>query len=407
MTVYFYQATDKTGKYVEGSVDASDPKLAVRKIRGLNYLPIKVSEQKTSGSIGLNLKIQGFSFLPKVSSKALLAATQQLATLVSSGLTLDKSLSISIKISEGDAIKKTLADIRGKVQGGSTLADALAQHPAVFSKLYINMIRAGEAGGVLGAILLRLSDFLEKNQEFKNTVRSASIYPFFLLLVGLGAVIVIFTVVLPKFADIFEELGQLPLPTLILLGISNVLQSYWWAIIVGIVGLVLAFNLYLKNEKGRLKWDAMVLKLPLVGSLIRKIETARFSLTLSTLLNSGVPILNALLIVRAILGNSVMAKSLENLHQGLKGGKGISGPLQKAGVFPAMAIHMITVGEETGSLDRMLEKVSQTYEKEVELAVKGLISLIEPLMILIMAMVIGFIVIAILMAVFSINDIPL
>ncbi len=407
MTLYFYQATDKAGKYVEGSVDASDPKLAVRKIRGLNYLPIKVSEKKTSGSIGLNLKIPGFDFSPKVSSKALLAATQQLATLVSSGLTLDKSLAISIKISEGDAIKNTLTDIRNKVQGGSTLADALAQHPAVFSKLYINMVRAGEAGGVLGAILLRLSDFLEKNQEFKNTVRSASIYPFFLMLVGLGAVIVIFTVVLPKFADIFEELGQLPLPTLILLGISDFLQSFWWAIIFGIVGLVIAFNLYLKNEEGKLKWDTMILKLPLVGSLIRKIETARFSLTLSTLLNSGVPILNALLIVRAILENSVMAKSLENLHKGLKGGKGISNPLQKAGIFPPMAIHMITVGEETGSLDQMLEKVSQTYEKEVELAVKGLISLIEPLMILIMAMVIGFIVIAILMAVFSINDIPL
>jgi type II secretion system protein F len=407
MTVYFYQATDKTGKYVEGNIDAPDPKLAVHKIRSLNYLPIKVSEKKSGSSLGLNLKLSNFSFLPKVSSKALLAATQQLATLVSSGLTLDKSLSISIKISDGDEIKNTLTDIRNKVQGGSTLADALSQYPSIFSKLYINMIRAGEAGGVLGAILLRLSDFLEKNQEFKNTVRSASVYPLFLLLVGLGAVVVIFTVVLPKFADIFEELGQLPLPTVILLGISDFLQSFWLAIIVSIVGLVVAFNLYLKNEKGKFAWDAMILKLPLVGSLIQKIETARFSLTLSTLLKSGVPILNALLIVRAILGNSVMAKSLENLHQGLKGGKGISGPLQKAGIFPAMAIHMITVGEETGNLDQMLEKVSQTYEKEVELAVKGLISLIEPLMILIMAMVIGFIVIAILMAVFSINDIPL
>ncbi len=407
MTVYFYQATDKTGKYVEGNVDAPDPKLAVRKIRSLNYLPIKVSEKKSGSSLGLNLKFSGLSFLPKISSKALLAATQQLATLVSSGLTLDKSLSISIKISDGDEIKNTLTDIRNKVQGGSTLADALSQYPAIFSKLYINMVRAGEAGGVLGAILLRLSDFLEKNQEFKNTVRSASVYPLFLLLVGLGAVVVIFTVVLPKFADIFEELGQLPLPTVILLGISDFLQSFWWVIIVGIAGLAVAFNLYLKNEKGKLAWDTMILKLPLVGSLIQKIETARFSLTLSTLLKSGVPILNALLIVRAILGNSVMAKSLENLHQGLKGGKGISGPLQKAGIFPAMAIHMITVGEETGNLDQMLEKVSQTYEKEVELAVKGLISMIEPLMILIMAMVIGFIVIAILMAVFSINDIPL
>jgi general secretion pathway protein F len=407
MTLYFYQATDNSGKLIEGSIDAPDPKLAVRKIRGLNYLPIKVSEKKAGNSFDLNFKIPDLSIFPKVSSKALLAATQQLATLVSSGLTLDKSLSISIKISEGETIKDTLADIRNKIQSGSTLADALAQYPAVFSKLYINMVRAGEAGGVLGAILLRLSDFLEKNQEFKNTVRSASVYPLFLMFVGLGAVIIIFTVVLPKFADIFQELGQLPLPTVILLGISDFLQSYWWALTLSIIGLALAFRLYLQNETGKLKWDAMVLKLPLVGSLIRKIETARFSLTLSTLLNSGVPILNALLIVRAILGNSVMAKSLENLHQGLKGGKGISGPLQKAGIFPAMAIHMITVGEETGNLDQMLEKVSQTYEKEVELAVKGLISLIEPLMILIMAMVIGFIVIAILMAVFSINDIPL
>ena len=407
MTVYFYQATDKKGKYIEGSVDAPDSRLAVRKIRNLNYLPIKVSEEKTIGLLSRNLNFLSFNFLPKISSKALLAATQQLSILVSSGLTLDKSLAISAKISEGNAIKNTLSEIRNKVQGGSTLADALAQYPTIFSKLYINMVRAGEAGGVLGAILLRLSDFLEKNQEFKNTVRSASVYPFFLLLVGLTAVIIIFTVVLPKFADIFEELGQLPLPTLILLGISNFLQSYWWTIAISVIGFFIAFNLYLKNEKGKLQWDSLILKLPLIGTLIQKIETARFSLTLSTLLKSGVPILNALLIVRSILGNSVMAKSLENLHQGLKGGKGISGPLQKAGIFPAMAIHMITVGEETGNLEKMLEKVSQTYEKEVELAVKALISMIEPLMILIMAMIIGFIVIAILMAVFSINDIPL
>ena len=407
MTVYSYQATDRTGKLIEGNIEAVDHRFAVQKIRNLNYLPIQVSEGQSHRNLSFDLKLPGLKFTRSVSSNQMVVLTQQLATLVSSGLTLDKSLSILVKLTEKDTAKDIFTNIQHRVHGGSTLADALAQYPKIFSKLYVNMIRAGEAGGVLGTVLLRLADFLEKTQDLKNNIKSASIYPAVLLFVGISAVMVLMTVVIPKFADIFEDMGQLPLPTVFLLALSEFFASYWWAMLLALVAGVIAFKMALKNEKTKFKWDGLMLKVPVLGSLIQKIEVSRFSLTMATLLKSGVPILQSLFIVRSILTNNVIADAMENLHKGLKGGKGISGPLQKLAVFPPLAVHMITVGEETGNLEEMLTKVSVTYDKEVENAIKSLISLIEPIMILFMGCIIGFIVISMLMAIFSVNEIPL
>jgi general secretion pathway protein F len=408
MTLYFYQATDKSGKLVEGSIDAADQKTAVQRIRGLNYFPIQVSDHRRRQGFSLNLKGLDLDFLPKVSQKELMTMTQQLAALVSSGLTLDKGLSILVKLTEKKGFREILADVQNRVHGGNTFADALSHHPKIFSRLYINMIRAGEAGGVLGAVLLRLSDFLEKSEELKNNVRSALVYPTLLTLVGGAAVAVLMTLVIPKFAAIFGDMGvTLPLPTQFLLKTSDIVSGFWWLFILLAAGAAIGFKTYMKNDAGKYQWDGFVLKLPLFGSLIRKIEVSRFSRTMSTLLQSGVPILQSLFIVRSILDNSVIGAAMENLHKGLKGGKGISAPLQKLQVFPAMATHMITVGEETGMLEEMLAKISDIYDKEVERSIKNLISLIEPLMILFMGAVVGFIVISMLMAIFSINEIPL
>jgi len=406
MTVYTYKATDKNGKYVEGDISASDYKAAIQQIRKLNYFPVKVSEGKGSSKFSFGMTLSRPSWGSPIPLKDLMTLTQQLATLVDSGLTLDDGLSTLVKLSETEKTRSVLADIRKQVHAGSSFADALAEHPKVFSKLYVNMIRAGEAGGILGEALSRLALFMEKSVELKNSIRSAMVYPAILTLVGGTAVIVLITFVIPQFSKLFEEMGAaLPIPTQIMLGLSSLIIDYWPALILGFTGFIAAFNLYLRTNNGRLKWDGMLLKLPLFGPLIQKIEVSRFSLTLATLLKSGVPILQAMEIVRSIIINRVISDSIIVIQQALKKGQGLSGPLQKAGVFPPMAVHMITVGETSGALDKMLTKVSNTYDKEVEQSIKQVISLIEPMMILFMAVVIGFIVVSMLLAIFSANDI--
>ena len=406
MTVYYYKATDQNGKYVEGDISAPDYRGAVQKIRKLNYFPVKVSEEKKSSKLSAGMKLSLPIWGSPIPIKELMTLTQQLATLVNAGLTLDDSLSTLIKLAETGNIKSILSGIRKKVHGGSSFADALAEHPKVFSKLYVNMIRAGEAGGILGETLSRLAMFMEKSVELKNSIRSAMVYPAILTFVGGTAVIILITFVIPQFSKLFEEMGAaLPLPTQIMLGISSIIINYWPALILGTLGFISAFIFYIGTNKGRLRWDEILLKLPLFGPLIRKIEVSRFSLTMATLLKSGVPILQAMGIVQSIMINRVIANSVINIRQALKRGKGLSGPLEEAGIFPPMAVHMITVGETSGSLDEMLTKVSKTYDKEVEQSIKQVISLIEPMMILLMALIIGFIVISMLLAIFSANDI--
>ena len=406
MTVYIYKAKDKNGTYVEGNISASDYKGAIQQIRKLNYFPVKVSEGKGSSKLSSGMALSMPSWGSPIPLKDLMTLTQQLATLVDSGLTLDDGLATLIKLSETEKIRSVLADVRKQVHAGSSFADALAEHPKVFSKLYVNMIRAGEAGGILGETLSRLALFMEKSVELKNSIRSAMVYPAILTLVGGTAVIILITFVIPQFSKLFEEMGAaLPLPTQIMLGLSSLIINYWPALILATAGFVAAFTFYIKTNNGRLKWDGMLLKLPLFGPLIQKIEVSRFSLTLATLLKSGVPILQAMGIVQSILINRVVSDSIVVLQQALKKGNGLSGPLQKAGIFPPMAVHMITVGETSGALDEMLTKVSKTYDKEVEQSIKQVIALIEPMMILLMAVIIGFIVVSMLLAIFSANDI--
>jgi type II secretion system protein F len=406
MTVYSYKATDKSGKFVEGDLDAPDYRAAIEQIRQLNYFPVKVAEGKSSANSPSKFKLSLPSMGSKVPAKDLMTITQQLATLVDSGLTLDEGLATLVKLAETEEIRSILSDIRKRVHSGSAFADALEEHPDVFSKLYVNMVRAGEAGGIVGEALDRLTMFLEKSVELKSNIRSAMVYPAILSFVGGSAVVILITFVVPQFSKLFEDMGAaLPLPTQIMLGLSSLITNYWHLLILGTMIFIGAFTFYIKTDEGRLRWDKLLLKLPLFGPLIRKIEVSRFSLTMATLLKSGVPILQAMGIVQSILVNRVISDAIDKLKQELKKGKGLSGPLQDAEVFPPMAVHMITVGETSGALDEMLTKVSQTYDKEVEQSIKQVISLIEPMMILFMALIIGFIVVSMLLAIFSANDI--
>ena len=404
MPEFAYRATDRMGKIVEGLMEAPVERDVIGKLQSMGYIPIKVGHPGKTRSFSLDIDIAGF--FKRISSKDVMTFTQQLSTLISAGLPLDKSLSIVAELTEKGEFQKVINDVLSSIQGGVTFADALAKHPKVFSKLYVNMIKAGEAGGVLEMILERLVDFLEGSQDLKETVTSAMLYP--ILLSGFCVLIVVLflTIIIPMFSAMFEDAGdKVPASAQFLLGLSAAIKGYWWVIAGVIGGTCFGIKRYLATEQGKLKWDELKLKIFMIKTLVQKIEVARFARTLGTLIRSGVPILQALNIVKETINNLVIAGSLVGIHEGVKEGEGISKPLKSAGTFPPLAIHMITVGEETGRLDEMLLKVADTYDKDVRTAVKQFVSILEPLLILFMACVVGSIVITMLLAIISVNDI--
>ncbi|MEZ4524591.1 MAG: type II secretion system inner membrane protein GspF [Desulfobacterales bacterium] len=405
MSIYSYKATDLSGKIIKGTLDAGDEKTAVGKLQEMGYIPIRITQSGGQGASGISA---GFSALfQRISTKDVMLFTQDLSALLEAGLPVDRSLSILTDVSENKKFANIIQEIRKSVQGGAYLSDAMSMHPDAFSKFYVNMVRAGEAGGVLGTVLERLGEFLETSQELKDYIRSALVYPLFLLFVGGISVIILLVFVIPKFSVIFADMGQaIPLSTRILLTMSNVLKSFWWLILPAAAGIVIAFRRYANTPAGRQRFDRFNLRAPMTGDLIRKIEVARFSRTLGTLMGSGVPILRALELVRDIISNTVIAESLETVRDRVKEGERLSKPLEDTQVFPSLAVQMITVGEESGKLDEMLVRVAQNYEKTVRNTVKRLISLLEPAMILVMGLVVGFIVISMLTAIFSMNEMP-
>ena len=408
MTTYSYKAADSAGKIVTGTLEADEEKKAAAQLQTLGLIPMRIIQAKGNGKgLASNLGEHFLSLLNGVSSKDVMVFTQDIATLLEAGLPVDRALSLLIESAEKKPFKMVVGDILKTVQGGGYLSDALAKHPKAFTSFYVSMVRAGEAGGVLEAVLSRLGEFMESSQELKDYIKSAMVYPVFLVGVGGLSIIILLTFVIPKFSIIFSDMGQsIPLSTQILLGISELLQSYWWAIL-GVLGAAYFFlRKYLKTPAGRLKFDRKKMKFPVVGDLVKKIEVARFARTLGTLTKSGVPILQALMLVKDIVGNRVISAAMENVYARVKEGDRLSKPLRDTGIFPPLAIQMITVGEETGKLDRMLLRVAESYEKMVRSMVKRLISLLEPTMILLMGLVVGFVVVSMLMAVFSMNEMP-
>ena len=342
----------------------------------------------------------------KISSYELTNFTRQLATLVSAKLTLDKSLTITTRLTVKENTRETFQDIQRRVHAGSSFADALAAYPDVFSKMYVNIVRAGELGGVLDIVLTRLADFLESTEEIKNKILSALIYPAILIVAGVGAIVFLMTFVVPKLAGVFEGSGKaIPFITRVLLNTSTIMSQYWWSLGIGLILAVLAFWLFLKSDFGRNLWDRLILKLPVFGDLVRKIEMSRFSRTMATLLNSGVPVLQALNIVQSVINNRIIASAMVPLQEGLKSGQGISQPLQKENIFPPLAVHMIVVGEETGELESMLVKVADIYDKEVDNAIQRMLKIFEPVLVLTIGGSIIFIVASILMGMMEVTNI--
>ena len=397
MPIFSYRATTPEGTIVEGVIEAADKPAALDRLKNSGVIPLKISASS---------KETGRKFTLRSSKGDMLTFTTELSALLGAGLPIDRSLNMLADISESSEMKKIIQSVLRSIREGSSFSDALQKHPKVFSKLYVNMIRAGEVGGVLDVVLDKLNEFLESTKELKEHVFSAMIYPAILLITGGFSIIILLVYVLPKFSTIFSEMGaSLPLPTLALIKFSNIMKSYWWIILLSAASGWITFRNYIKSDSGSYRWDA--LKLRLVGDVIIKLETARFARTLGTLLRSGVPLLQALRNSQDIIHNRIVASSIDTVTKGAKEGKGIAGPLSHAAIFPPLALSMIKVGEETGQLDTMLLKVAATYEKSLKTAMKRFIGFLEPALILGMGLIIGFIVMSMLMGIFSMTDLPL
>ena len=407
MPVFVYKAADQRGQTIDGVMEAPDARSVVERLQRDAYYPIQVAPQhERSGLAGLRLTGLGGRRIP---GRDLVAFTQQLATLLEAGLPLDRALSIQEGLAPNPRLRVITGDVLRSVRGGTSLGEALAKHhPRPFSRLYINMVRAGERGGVLEHTLRRLAEFLEEAQEFRDTLVSALIYPTLLAAVGGAAVAFLMTFVIPRFADIFRDLGStIPLPTLMLLSVSGWLRRFWWVLAGAGLGGALGLRTWLATAAGRLKADQILLRLPVLGPVILQTEVARFARITGTLLKSGVPMLAALGVVKEMMGNQVKAQAVDSLGDGVRRGAGLAKPMVETGIFPALATHMVSVGEETGRLEEMLLKVGATFETDTRKNVKRLIALVEPGIILVMGLVVGFIVVAMLMAIVSITDIPL
>jgi general secretion pathway protein F len=408
MPEFSYKAADSEGNIVRGRMESPDASAVVASLREKRLVPIRISAAGNEKMMpGLTARIDFSALVNRVSRRDVMLFTQDLATLLGAGLPVDRSLEILVDAAGKAPMRRIIRQLKADVESGIDLSDALAKHPRVFSRFYSNMVKAGESGGVLEPVLERMGQYLEGTQELLDTVKSALIYPSFLVLLGGLSIIVLLTVVIPKFSVIFSDLGVvLPLSTRILLGTSELLRRYAWLLVAAMVVAVGAFYRYRRSPAGATAIDRRLIRAPLVGTLVRNLETARFARTLGTLIQSGVPILKALLLVKDILQNRVVAQAMETVHARVKEGERLSKPMADSGLFPDLAIQMILVGEETGRLDRMLLRVAESYEKHVRTLIKRIIGLLEPAMILVMGVVVGFIVISMLTAIFSVNELP-
>jgi type IV pilus assembly protein PilC len=337
-----------------------------------------------------------------VSTRDVVIFTRQFATMINAGLPLARSLDILARQSENKALRRVVEEVLYGVESGQSLAEAMAAHPRIFSDLYRNMVAAGEAGGILDTILLRLAAFMEKSDALRRKIKGALIYPLVILTVAVGAVIVLLLFVIPTFQEMFQSAGvPMPAPTMLVMAVSDLLQNYWYALLGGLLGCVLLLRHYYRTSGGRLTLDRLLLNLPILGPLQRKVSIARFTRTLGTLASSGVAILDGLEITARTAGNRVVHNAIMSARTSIAGGETISEPLKKSGVFPPMVVQMINVGEQTGGLDEMLTRVADFYDEEVDASVEALLAALEPIMIVFLGLVVGGMIIAMYLPIFD------
>ncbi len=401
MPLFEYKAVDPSGETVQGTMEAPSLDLVVLKLQEAGNIPLQARESG-AGGFGLGALRLGRRAM---NAREVAAFTQQLSTLLGAGLPLDRSLQVLVDLAENDRVKRAVSEIRDRVRQGGSLSDALEEQHGSFNRLFVNMVRAGEVGGTLDVTLARLTDYLERSRELKDSVISALIYPIILLFLAAGSLVLLMVYVIPQFTPIFEELGgDLPLITKIVLGAGSILQNFWWAIILLTVLAVVQFRRMLAVPEKRFAWDGRVLSTRWVGDLVAKLETARLARTLGTLLTNGVPLLSALSIAQNVITNTVLRQDVNDAAREVKTGGGVARNLARGGRFPRLALQMISVGEETGQLDAMLMKVSDSYDIEVRNTIERLMSLFTPIVTIVLAMMIGTIVTSVLLAILGVND---
>jgi general secretion pathway protein F len=405
MPVFAYKALDQSGKSVEGLKEADSPRTLRTVLRrdGLFLTDVTGEKQSRAASPEVNVRrwVGG-----RVKADDVAVATRQLAVLVNAGIPLVEALTALVEQVEHERLKRVLSAVKQRVNEGSSLAEALAQHPKAFSSLYVNMIRAGESSGALDVVLFRLADFTETQARLKAKVLGTLTYPAAMMIIGAVIMGILFTVVIPKITKVFEDTKVvLPWTTRFLIGFSTFVHDWWWALGLLVAAAVYGFLRWLKTPTGRARWDIWVLDAPIFGPLVRQVAVARFSRTLATLLKSGVPLLTAMDIVRNIVGNTRLAAVIEEARESIKEGESIAAPLKRSGEFPPLVYHMIAIGEKSGELEEMLGNVANAYDSQVETKIAALTSLLEPVMIVVMGVAVAFIVFSILMPILQINTI--
>jgi type IV pilus assembly protein PilC len=397
MPQFTYEAVEPSGRVVKGSIEAESAAMVLGKLQSLNYTVVDVVQSKASSGLAF---LGGKGGRVKLSS--LVVFSRQFATMVNAGINILKCLDILEAQTKDPVLKPVITEVRKDVVGGASLTDAMAKHPKVFTKLFVSMVRAAEAGGILDQILDRLATFLEKEQEIRGRIKGAMVYPCCVMVFAVLMVIAMFIFVLPTFKGIFADSGaELPLITRMLFWISDTIIANWWLLPTIPIGTVLGLRAYYRTDQGRWNIDKLKLRIPVIGELIQKMAISRFSRTLGTLVNSGVPVLRALEIVAEAAGNVVIAKAVDEARASVREGQRISQPLAASGMFPQMVTQMMDIGEETGRMSEMLVKVATFYDQEVDVAVKALTSLIEPMLIIFLGGVVGFIVGSIMVPMFT------
>ncbi len=402
MPVFAYKAIKSGGEPVEGEIEAADQAGAIRLLQAEGHIPVRVEAARSGGELRFGLRRRGGRRIPP---KQVMLVTRELASLLEAGLTLDRSLQILLDLSEEDHVSKLLHGVQDKVRAGASFSAALEAQGSVFSPLYINMVRAGEASGTLQAVMASLADYLERSAELRDSVKSALVYPIILLLVAGLSVTLLLTLVVPQFAQMFADMGQaLPLPTRIVIGAGDLVRGYWWLLALAVAGAVWWIRARLARPEVRVAWDRRLLAMPLFGDLVAKVETARLSRTLATLLENGVTLLGALNLVKDVISNRIIAEGVATAAGKLRHGQGLAGPLMEQQVLPRLALQMIKVGEESGKLDSMLSKVADMYDQEVRSTVQRLLALLEPLLIVGLGVIVAGIIMSILVAIISVNQ---
>lgn len=401
MATFFFRAVAADGRMRSGSLAADNEKLVARELRKQGLTPIYVGVKPKGSSLEIKLPSLGGR-----KRRDVLFFTGELSTLLNAGVPLDRALSITAELTIRQNFRFIVLDVLRVLKSGRSLADSLATHPDYFSELYINMVRAGEASGALAVIFERLAEFERTRDDLRSYIVSSMIYPTLLALVGAGSIFILLEFVVPRFAAMFADSRmKIPVPTQMMLTISQFVQNYWWIGASALAALLIFWQAYTRTPAGRLWWDATRLRIPMLGEVLRKAETARFARAMATLVANTVPLVQSIAISAATLGNQTISRALVGVAQGVKRGEGIAGPLRRAGVFPPLAAHLLTVGEETGRLDQMFTRMADIYENDTRASIKQFTAIFEPVVILVMGVMVGALILSMLLAITSINDV--